>query len=242
MATLITNRPAAYLKPIADDAVSGTYITASLPTTATGTGAASIAEGFPPKTMQDPTTTGIPPQGQDMNAFLKLISTHGYFLSAGGRYRWDSALVAASGGYPAGFVLQSDDGLSEFVSLVNNNTTNFNTAPVSTTIGVKWGHWAGKAAMANIVNDTDPLTIHYPAPGRLYTKIGQYTNVPLGESVVTFNIPFTNSLISAFIQPTGVWSSTVNNIITKSRTVNSFIVNNQTGSVIPFVVWMAHGY
>lgn len=242
MPTLITNRPAAYLKPIADDAISPTYITASLPATATGTGAASIAEGFPPKTMQDPSTTGIPPQGQDMNAFLKLMSTHGYFLSAGGRYRWDSALVAATGGYPAGFVLQSDDGLSEFVSLVNNNTTNFNTAPIATTIGIKWAHYAGKCMMQAIVHDSDPLTIHYPAPGRIYEKIGSIANLPIGSTVVTYGIPFTNGTYSAIIQPTGAYVANINNVITSNRTTTSFIINNQSGAIIPVMAWRAVGY
>lgn len=239
MATSITNRPAAYLKPIADDAISPTYITASLPTAATGTGAGSIAEGFAPKNMQDPNTTGIPMRGQDMNAFLKLLSTHGYFLSAGGRYRWDSALVAATGGYPAGFVLQSDDGLSEFVSLVNNNTTNFNTAPVSTTIGIKWGQYAGKC-MSSMVLDTDNLSIHYPK-GRIYEKFGTITNVPTGQSVITFNVPFVTYQISPWVEPHGSYVANILNLITSTRTLNGFTINNQSGDVIPSILWRCTG-
>lgn len=102
---------------------------------------ASWQGGFPPVTMIPLAAGGIPPRGQDFNGVLNAISEHTVFQGGGGQYKWDAAYVAANGGYPKDAVLQSDDGSAAYVSLIDNNSVNFNTNPAA--IGVSWGEYTG---------------------------------------------------------------------------------------------------
>lgn len=106
-------------------------------------GRASLEQGFPPETMAAISDGGVPPSGLDFNGILNLITQHTAWQNAGGMYRFSAALSAFVGGYPAGMVLQSNDGLSSYVSLVDNNTTDFNTTPAS--IGPLWAPFSGQA-------------------------------------------------------------------------------------------------
>lgn len=103
--------------------------------------AAAWQSGFPPVTMIPLAAGGIPPRGQDFNGVLNSISEHTVFQGGGGQYKWDAAYVAAKGGYPKDAVLQSDDGSAAYVSLIDNNSVNFNTTPAA--IGVSWGEYTG---------------------------------------------------------------------------------------------------
>ena len=103
-------------------------------------------EGFPQVTMTPLAAGGIPPKGQDFNGVLKAISEHTVFTERGGQFKWSSDYVTESGGYSIGDVVQADDGLNSYVSLVNTNTTNFNTTPAS--IGTSWGLYAGRNTQA----------------------------------------------------------------------------------------------
>lgn len=102
---------------------------------------ASWQGGFPPVTMIPLAAGGIPPRGQDFNGVLNAISEHTVFQGGGGQYKWDDAYVMANGGYPKDAVLQSDDGSAAYVSLIDNNSVNFNTNPAA--IGVSWGEYTG---------------------------------------------------------------------------------------------------
>lgn len=97
---------------------------------------ASFELGFPPITMTPKASDGLPPYGQDMNGILKVLSEHTRFQNSGGVYRFDSALATILGGYDSGTVLQSNDGLRQYVSGVNANMDDFNADPSS--IGVTW--------------------------------------------------------------------------------------------------------
>jgi hypothetical protein len=99
-------------------------------------------EGFPQVTMTPLAAGGIPPKGQDFNGVLRAISEHTVFSEHGGQFKWSSDYVTESGGYSIGDVVQADDGLNSYVSLVNTNTANFNTTPAS--IGTSWGLYAGR--------------------------------------------------------------------------------------------------
>jgi hypothetical protein len=68
-------------------------------------GAASLTDGFPPRTML-PIPPGIPPDGKDFNGIFFEISSHTVWTQAGGRYYWNS-VVAAAGGYPLHALLAS---------------------------------------------------------------------------------------------------------------------------------------
>ena len=136
-------QPDLILIPFGKNATAGTI--EPIPDTAgpgDGPQKATWNYGFPQVTMTPLAAGGIPPQGQDINGVLKAISEHTVFTGHGGQYKWSSAYVTASGGYSIGDVIQADDGLNSYVSLVNTNTANFNTTPAS--IGVSWALYAGR--------------------------------------------------------------------------------------------------
>ena len=112
-------------------------------------GAPSYETGFPPLTMIPIEEGGIPPEGKDFNGILYDITSHTVWVNAGGQYQFDAALSTAIGGYPAGMVLQSNDGLAAYVSAVANNTTDFNATPSS--IGTLWLPYAGAAITASAI-------------------------------------------------------------------------------------------
>ena len=109
---------------------------------------ATYSQGFPPVTMTPVEAGGKPPEGRDMNGILFETTSHTVFQNTGGQYRFDATLAATIGGYSIGDVLQSNDGLSSYVSLIDNNTTDFNSNPES--IGTAWGQWAGGAIKSGI--------------------------------------------------------------------------------------------
>lgn len=86
-------------------------------------GAASYTDGFPPLTFTPLASGGIPPDGADMNGVLNAITAVQQWQSAGGNFKYDSAFSTAIGGYPAGSVLISSDGFTQWLNLSDNNTT-----------------------------------------------------------------------------------------------------------------------
>ena len=105
---------------------------------------ASYDAGFPPTTMTPIVSGGKPPRGRDMNGILYDVTSHLTYLNAGGQDWFDADFASKIGGYPLGAVLQSNDGKSSYVSIVDNNTTDFNSDPSS--IGTSWLPWAGDGA------------------------------------------------------------------------------------------------
>lgn len=105
----------------------GSFITNPMPEAPTGTNAASIQGGFPPKTMQNELAGGLPPLGQDMNGFLFLISSHTLWVEAGQRYLYDVDVSTAIGGYPIGTQLGMSDGSGAWLNIAAANTTNPDT-------------------------------------------------------------------------------------------------------------------
>lgn len=113
-------------------------------TTPGKTNFASFNIGFPPVTMIPIEAGGIAPEGMDLNGILYDVTSHLTYLNAGGQYWFDADFASKIGGYPLGAVLQSNDGKSSYVSIVDNNTTDFNSDPSS--IGTSWLPWAGEGA------------------------------------------------------------------------------------------------
>lgn len=140
------NRPVNLSKPFAADG-GRSVIPVDSQIGSGDSGAASYTDGFPPLTRTPIAAGGIPPKGLDMNGVLYDVSAHTVFQNAGGQYRFDAELAAAIGGYPKGVVLQSDDGLSSYVSLVDDNHGDFNTDP--SVIGVSWAPYSGKDLAPN---------------------------------------------------------------------------------------------
>lgn len=114
---------------------------------------ATWEQGFPLVTMTPLAAGGIPPKGQDFNGVLKAISEHTVFLGGGGQYKWSDAYVSRNGGYSSGDVVQANDGRNSYVSLVDNNTTNFNSSPGS--IGVTWGLYSGVSVRPTQATETN---------------------------------------------------------------------------------------
>jgi hypothetical protein len=141
-----TMQPDLILTPFGKDAQPGTIdpipdakLPSDPPQKATWT------TGFPLVTMTPLPAGGIPPRGQDVNGVLKAISEHTVFVGGGGQYKWTQGYVTKNGGYSKGDVIQSNDGLNSYVSLIDSNTVNFNTTPAS--IGVQWGLYAGQGVI-----------------------------------------------------------------------------------------------
>ncbi len=131
--------------PFARDATSGTKNNIpDVPSPTLPAQTATWTLGFPAVTMQPLAVGGIPPLGQDFNGVLGAISEHTVYQNAGGVYLFDQAFADAIGGYSKGAVLMDDAKGALYASLVDANTTNFNTSPES--IGVQWKPIAGLLA------------------------------------------------------------------------------------------------
>ncbi|WP_454695662.1 hypothetical protein [Achromobacter aegrifaciens] len=179
-------RPTNFQIPFAD---GGGKNSIPIPSSTTP-GAASFTDGFPPATRTPLVAGGIPPSGLDMNGILWAISQHTVFQNAGGRYRFDAALAAANGGYPVGFVLQSDDGLNEYVNVLAGNTTNFNTTPAS--IGVSWLPWSGSRAsvgrlLAVRVFSSPGAVTYTPTTGTSFVRVRMQAGGGAGGGAVVTN-------------------------------------------------------
>lgn len=153
--------------PFAENATPGTIepippLTPSVPQQATW------SSGFPQVTMQPLASGGIPPRGQDFNGVLNALSQHIFHMQGGGQYKWSDD----HGPYSIGDVLQSDDGLSSYVSVVDNNTDNFNITPSA--IGDTWIAWGGNAMGGRLIN------VRYFSSSGSYT----YSSTPGTKNVV----------------------------------------------------------
>lgn len=84
-------------------------------------------DGAPAVTMIKIEDGGKAPKGQDFNGVLNALSEHTVFCQNGGRYKWSKDIVDNFGGYPKDHVVASDDGKSDYRSLIDNNTSNPNT-------------------------------------------------------------------------------------------------------------------
>lgn len=115
-------------------------------------GLASYEDGFPPITRIKIQLGGKPPAGKDFNGVLNDITQHTLWNEAGGRYKFDATFATTIGGYSKGMILQDNGGTTDYISLVNNNSVNFNTTPTS--IGVQWGVYAGAAAGNSVTTIT----------------------------------------------------------------------------------------
>jgi hypothetical protein len=126
--------PAYNAIPFAQDGLKNT-----IPNSTASEGAASFTQGFPPETMNPINAGGVPPAGRDMNGILNQLSSHQVWLNAGMIYKFDATLATAIGGYKTGAIIQTDDGLSAYICVTNNNSNN----PNSVLTG--WMPYAGQA-------------------------------------------------------------------------------------------------
>lgn len=130
-----SNAPTKIQKPFADSGDKQTIPVASQ--IGITDGRASFTDGFPPLTRTPVVAGGVPPFGTDMNGILYDITAIQQWLSAGGRFVYDSAFAAAIGGYPKGAVLQKSDGSGSWLCTAENNSTNPDTG------GANWQDFSG---------------------------------------------------------------------------------------------------
>jgi hypothetical protein len=172
-------KPATIVEPFAKSGSKNT-----IPQAPSGTpGAASLDLGFPPLTMTAIQSGGVPPSGLDFNGILNWITQHTAWVNAGGQFTFDATLSAFIGGYSKGMILQDNAGNQSYKSLVNNNSTDFNTTPSS--IGTSWeavGQSTGAqfcgtstgSANAQVLTPTTPLAAY--VAGTVLSFIAGFTN------------------------------------------------------------------
>lgn len=100
-------------------------------------------DGTPSITLTKLEDGGQPPKGQDFNGTLYTISSHTVFGQNGGRYKFDSSVITEFGGYAKDAIIQSNDGLREYISLVDNNTNDPNIGGVANV----WSIYSGQGSV-----------------------------------------------------------------------------------------------
>lgn len=95
-------------------------------------GAASLNDGFVPDNFLPTASGGVPPFGQDMNGILNWATEILQWTQAGGPWPYDATFSGLIGGYPSGAIVSSAvvPG-KQWISLVDNNTTNPDTSSSS---------------------------------------------------------------------------------------------------------------
>lgn len=194
---------------------------------------ATWSTGFPQVTMQPLASGGIPPRGQNFNGVLNALSQHIFHVQGGGQYRWSDD----HGPYSIGDVLQSDDGARSYVSVVDNNTDNFNTTPSA--IGASWMPWSGGAAselvagLVKIATTAEARALTNDAAAITPKKLGEVLDVTaLGRNQTwqdvsasrVLNVNYTNStaapifVVVMTVGPSGPISSIICDGLTVCRT------------------------
>jgi len=122
----------------------GSYITNPIPVPSQigiTNGAASFTDGFPPLTMTELSSGGIPPFGQDMNGILYMMSGTDAFYCSGNVFPYDSTYAAAISGYKKGAVLLSADGWGFWLNKADGNVSDPEGAtPVNWVPAFQHGH------------------------------------------------------------------------------------------------------
>lgn len=121
-------KPAALVAPLAFNGTKN-----SIPDSATGTNAASVAEGFPAVTSLPKSEGGLPPARADFNGMFYLSTDQKVYLQNGGILTFSKDVSDAIGGYPKGAILDCFDAknntFSKVQSLIDDNTYNFVETP-----------------------------------------------------------------------------------------------------------------
>lgn len=117
--------------------------------------------GWPAITMIPKEDGGLAPKGQDFNGVLYTLSDHAVHRQNGDQILFSQDVVDNYGGYSLGSIIQSNDSLRHYRSLINNNTFDPNTTPIAG----RWEIYAGSgslptasSATAGIVKVINTLT------------------------------------------------------------------------------------
>jgi hypothetical protein len=139
-------------------------------------GAASFADGFPPLTRTQLDAGGIPPNGEDINGILYMLSAHMALINSGQPYQFNTDQATNIGGYGLGAVLQSATNDFFWLNTVNGNASNPDSG------GAGWVPLpaAGVARVA-LTSGTATLT-----PSQAARAIIIFTGTLTGNCVVNF--------------------------------------------------------
>ena len=121
------------------DVISGPFASGEnavknvIPNESTGTYLASMEDGFPVITMQPTSLGGTPPDGKDFNGILNKVTQFYFQFQNGYLPTFVQDVSDTIGGYPEGAVLwytpAGENKAIPLISLIENNTYNFNTTP-----------------------------------------------------------------------------------------------------------------
>ena len=163
----------------------------SIPTAATGTYLASVAEGFPEITLTPIADGGIPPAGGDLNGMLNLLSQFYFFNQNGGTYTFDQDVSDAIGGYPLGAVLWyngTDGSHIQVVSNIPNNTQNFVEDP--SLIGGSTSPWSFVDTRMSNLPIGSIITSDFPLDMDGLEPLNDSTNYSTGKLLTNVNTTY----------------------------------------------------
>lgn len=137
------------------------------------TGAAGFDKGFPDVTMTPVEAGGIPPAGQDFNGILFQITESVRYGQAGGQSTYDAGMSSSIGGYPLGARIAGDDRVSNFVNIIDSNSSNPNSGGSG---------WFSQPATVGVVSDIPSSAVI----GSVFLTMGRYVKGKgPGEYVIT---------------------------------------------------------
>ena len=106
--------------------------------------------GWPAITMIPKEDGGLAPKGQDFNGVLYTLSDHAVHRQNGEQILFSQDVVDNYGGYSLGSIIQSNDSLRHYRSLINNNTFDPNTTPIAG----RWEIYAGSGSLPTASSTT----------------------------------------------------------------------------------------
>ncbi len=123
---------------------------------------ATYEDGFPQITMTPIALGGKAPSGKDMNGILNELSAHTVYQNKGGIYKFDPTFAEKIGGYSKGAVLINNELDKLFISLLDENKTDFNSQDFS-------GKWEVVSGVNFFVPKTQKATLHKDGIVKLYS-------------------------------------------------------------------------
>ena len=123
---------------------------------------ATYEDGFPQITMTPIALGGKAPSGKDMNGILNELSAHTVYQNKGGIYKFDPTFAEKIGGYSKGAVLINNELDKLFISLLDENKTDFNSQNFT-------GKWEVISGVNFFVPKTQKATLQETGIVKLYS-------------------------------------------------------------------------
>ena len=168
-------------------------------------GRASLHDGFPPLNFTPISSGGVPPFGGDMNGILNEITAIQQWQEAGGFFPFDASFASTIGGYPKGAILQSSSFNGLWVSTIENNSNNPDTA------GTGWKSLAFEGLQAITMSGTSVTLTNiqsaYPVinvTGTLTANSTLLIPAQVGEWIIVNNTTGSYTLTAQMVGGSGV--------------------------------------